>query len=100
MQCIQRQPKRTKSEELLHNEKSNKVTRLNVKLLGKFTYLTHGNTCEIVRCCVNYLTAVCTCDCSQYILRHMITRSPNRHSTSNDCMEAVVPGISWHDFQY
>ncbi|XP_031665730.1 1-phosphatidylinositol 4,5-bisphosphate phosphodiesterase delta-1 isoform X1 [Oncorhynchus kisutch] len=34
MQCIQRQPKRTRSEELLHNEKSKKVTRLNVKLLG------------------------------------------------------------------
>ncbi|KAJ8011463.1 hypothetical protein DPEC_G00058480 [Dallia pectoralis] len=34
MQCIQRQPRRTKSEELLHYERIKNVARINVQLLG------------------------------------------------------------------
>ena len=34
MQCLQRQPKRSGSEESLHNKRIKKTTHVNVKLLG------------------------------------------------------------------
>ncbi|KAM9440235.1 1-phosphatidylinositol 4,5-bisphosphate phosphodiesterase delta-1b [Clarias gariepinus] len=34
MQCVRKQPKRSKSEELLHDEQSEKITSVNLKLLG------------------------------------------------------------------
>lgn len=44
MQCVKREPRRTKSQELLHYAQSKKEARINVNLLGKIDEIVFTET--------------------------------------------------------